>query len=75
MTKTAIPMRLQTMTHEQKARRIMELEDALQQTNDRIAAAVLAERERCAKVAHNFSSKTVGTMRDSEIAAAIRALK
>ncbi len=40
-----IPQRLNAMTHEQKARRIMELEDALQQTNDRIAAAVQAERE------------------------------
>ncbi len=43
------PQRLNAMTHEQKTRRIMELEDALQQTNDRIAAAVQAERDACSE--------------------------
>ena len=59
------------MTHDQKARRIMELENALQKTNERISAAVAAEHtrtiEQCAKVAEDNQRPYT--------AAAIRALK
>lgn len=52
------PVRLIEMSDTQKMNRIIDLENALQQTNDRIAAAVAEEREQCAKVAESVKNNT-----------------
>lgn len=71
------PQRLKTMTHSQLIERVLQLESAIEAVPEKIAEAVRAENEACAKIAIGYDvpcdPRTDAEQTAHNIAAAIRA--